>query len=170
LAESRSFSGSGRPRWALKPSEKAGGFAPHLFGWFQRPPGPPRPRNRPIFSQIQNPPLLNPPLATAEQGQGPEGGPKQAGRAAKSRSGEVLRPLLAPSGRPEKNEKNTHKNWSEEPPGRAERAQEALPTSLYVFFFPFFLVGRRGASSGRSTPPEQLFAARPACFGPPSRP
>ena len=34
LAESRSFSGSGRPRGALQPSEKVGGFAPHLFGWF----------------------------------------------------------------------------------------------------------------------------------------
>ena len=29
-------------------------------------PGPPRPRKRPIFSQIQNPPLLNRPLATAD--------------------------------------------------------------------------------------------------------
>jgi len=33
---------------------------------FKSPPGPPRPRKRPIFSQIQNPPLLNPPLAAAD--------------------------------------------------------------------------------------------------------
>ena len=33
LAENRLFSGSGRPRGALKPSKKVGGFAHHLFGW-----------------------------------------------------------------------------------------------------------------------------------------
>ena len=49
----------------LKPSRKVGGFAPHLFRWLSSSPGPPRPRKRPIFNQIQNPPLLNPPLATA---------------------------------------------------------------------------------------------------------
>jgi len=31
LAENRSFSGSGRPRGALKPNKKVGGEAPHLF-------------------------------------------------------------------------------------------------------------------------------------------
>ena len=46
------FSGSGLPRVALKPSKEVGGFAPHLFGWFESPQGQPRPRKRQIFSQI----------------------------------------------------------------------------------------------------------------------
>ena len=57
----------GRPRGASKPSKDVGGEAPHLFRWFKSRPGLPRPRKRPIFNQIQNPPLLNPPLATAER-------------------------------------------------------------------------------------------------------
>jgi len=39
LAENRSFSGSGRPRRAFKPSKTVGGFAPHPFRWFKSPPG-----------------------------------------------------------------------------------------------------------------------------------
>ena len=69
MAQNRSFSGCGRPRGALKPSKEVGGETPHLIlDSLKSHPGPPGPRRRPIFSQIQNPPLLNPPLATAEGG------------------------------------------------------------------------------------------------------
>jgi len=57
---------SGRPRTAQKPFKKVGGFAPYLFKGLLGHPGPPRPPKRPIFHQITDPPLLNPPLAAAE--------------------------------------------------------------------------------------------------------
>ena len=66
LAENLSFSGSGRPRVALKPSKKVGGGeAPHFIGRFQSPCGPPRPRKRPFVSQIPHPPSAKQPSGFA---------------------------------------------------------------------------------------------------------
>jgi len=58
LAENRSFSGSGRARGASKPPREVGGEAPHLFGWFSKPPGAAQTPKRQMFSQIQKPPLV----------------------------------------------------------------------------------------------------------------
>jgi hypothetical protein len=42
LIENQSFWGSVRPLGALEPSKKVGGFAPHLFKWFESSHGPQR--------------------------------------------------------------------------------------------------------------------------------
>ena len=64
--ENRSFWCSGRPRAAQKPFKKEGGKDPYLLKGFLGRPGPPRAPKRPISIKSLNPPLLNPPLATAE--------------------------------------------------------------------------------------------------------
>ena len=70
VVENRSFSGSGLPLGALKPSREVGGFAPHLFGMALTLPGAAQTPKTTDFQPNPKPPSAKPPSGNRRQKSG----------------------------------------------------------------------------------------------------